>query len=116
MLRTGYKGGLNTAGPLLVDAPNRAVYRSAKEVTIRNRFFSRVPGLWDDPEMGHGGNGNAAAKTGVNDHAWEREHRHATTRQLRAVGYRGGEAGTKLEQHQQEARQRAGAEHKDQDD
>lgn len=54
--------------------------------------------------------------TGVNDHAWEREHRHPTADQLRAIGYRRRDAETKLEQHQQEARQRGVEEHGTGDD
>jgi hypothetical protein len=46
--------------------------------------------------------------TGANNHIWEREHRHPTSGQLRAMGYRRRDAETKLEQHQQEARLRAG--------
>ena len=46
----------------------------------------------------------AAPRTGVNDHAWEREHRHPTAAQARAIGYRRRDAEAKLEQHQQEAR------------
>jgi len=53
--------------------------------------------------------------TGVNDHAWEREHRHPTTGQLRAIGYRRRDAEAKLEQHLQEARQKAGKDHEGQD-
>ncbi|MDQ0000662.1 MULTISPECIES: hypothetical protein [Pseudarthrobacter] len=63
--------------------------------------------------MSHNANGYGAAGvpgTGVNDHAWEREHRHPTRGQLRAIGYRRRDAETKLEQHQLEARQRAGGE------
>lgn len=44
--------------------------------------------------------------TGVNDHAWEREHRHPTPDQLRAIGSRRRDAETKLDQHQEEARLR----------
>ncbi|WP_461164403.1 hypothetical protein [Arthrobacter sp. R4-81] len=43
-------------------------------------------------------------RTGVNDHAWEREHRTPTTGQLRAIGHRRRDAEAKLEQHLQEAR------------
>lgn len=42
-------------------------------------------------------------RTGVNDHAWEREHRTPTTGQLRAIGHRRRDAEAKLEQHLQEA-------------
>ena len=45
--------------------------------------------------------------TGVNDHAWEREHRHPTPEQARAIGYRRRDAEAKLEQHQHEAREMA---------
>ncbi|MEA3549156.1 MULTISPECIES: hypothetical protein [Micrococcaceae] len=45
--------------------------------------------------------------TGVNDHAWEREHRHPTPEQARSIGYRRRDAEAKLEQHQQEAREKA---------
>lgn len=47
---------------------------------------------------------DAVRRTGVNDHAWEREHRHPTAAQARAMGYRRRDAEAKLEQHQQEAR------------
>ncbi|SKC10037.1 hypothetical protein SAMN05660473_04161 [Arthrobacter sp. 49Tsu3.1M3] len=50
----------------------------------------------------------AGTRTGVNDHAWEREHRHPTKGQLRAIGARRRDAETKLEQHQNQARQKAG--------
>lgn len=60
---------------------------------------------------GYGGAG--VPGTGVNDHAWEREPRHPTRGQLRAIGYRRRDAELKLEQHQLEARQRAGGEHLD---
>jgi hypothetical protein len=53
--------------------------------------------------------------TGVNDHAWEREHRHPTTGQSRAIGYRRRDAEAKLEQHQQEAHKKAGKDHEGQD-
>jgi hypothetical protein len=49
----------------------------------------------------------AVPVTGVNDHAWEREHRHPTAIQARAMGYRRRDAEAKLEQHQQEARHKA---------
>lgn len=45
--------------------------------------------------------------TGVNDHAWEREHRHPTPEQARSIGYRRRDAEAKLEQHQIEAREKA---------
>lgn len=45
--------------------------------------------------------------TGVNDHAWEREHRHPTPEQARSIGYRRRDAEAKLEQHQHEAREKA---------
>ncbi|WP_258805170.1 hypothetical protein [Pseudarthrobacter sp. NS4] len=48
-----------------------------------------------------------APTTGVNDHAWEREHRHPTPEQARAIGYRRRDAEAKLEQHQQEAKEKA---------
>ncbi|MFD0046747.1 hypothetical protein ACFVGV_16310 [Pseudarthrobacter scleromae] len=50
----------------------------------------------------------AVPGTGVNDHAWEREHRHPTPEQARSIGYRRRDAEAKLEQHQQEAREKAG--------
>ncbi|WP_306922513.1 hypothetical protein [Arthrobacter globiformis] len=53
----------------------------------------------------HGG--AAAARTGANDHSWEREHRHPTITQARGILQRRREAEAKLEQHQQEARRRA---------
>jgi hypothetical protein len=43
----------------------------------------------------------------VNVHAWEREHRHPTAEQAKAIGYRRREAEAKLEQHQQEARHKS---------
>ena len=49
----------------------------------------------------------AVPGTGVNDHAWEREHRHPTPEQARSIGYRRRDAEAKLEQHQQEAREKA---------
>ena len=49
----------------------------------------------------------AIPTTGVNDHAWEREHRHPTPEQARSIGYRRRDAEAKLEQHQQEARAKA---------
>ncbi|TLM73262.1 hypothetical protein [Pseudarthrobacter sp. NamB4] len=57
------------------------------------------------------GDDEAAPSTGVNDHAWEREHRHPTPEQARAIGYRRRDAEAKLEQHQQEAREKAGEHH-----
>lgn len=44
--------------------------------------------------------------TGVNDHTWEREHRHPTPDQLRAMGSRRRDAEAKLDLHQEEARLR----------
>ena len=61
-----------------------------------------------DPDDG------AVPGTGVNDHAWEREHRHPTPEQARSIGYRRRDAEAKLEQHQQEAREKA--EHADEQD
>ena len=49
----------------------------------------------------------AVPGTGVNDHAWEREHRHPTPEQARSIGYRRRDAEAKLEQHQNEAREKA---------
>ena len=49
---------------------------------------------------------DSVARTGVNDHSWEREHRHPTAVQARAIGDRRRVAEAKLEQHQQEARGR----------
>jgi hypothetical protein len=46
-------------------------------------------------------------RTGVNDHAWEREHRHPTAEQAKAIVYRRRDAEAKLRQHQQEARHKA---------
>lgn len=46
-------------------------------------------------------------RTGVNDHVWEREHRHPTADQAKAIGYRRRDAEAKLEQHQQEARHKS---------
>lgn len=65
-------------------------------------------------EDSSGPGSGAVPGTGVNDHAWEREHRHPTAGQLRAIGYRRRDAEAKLEQHLQEARRRA-EEHKDND-
>lgn len=53
--------------------------------------------------------------TGVNDHAWEREHRHPTPDQLRAIGSRRRDAEAKLDHHQEEARLRDPAGHPDPD-
>lgn len=47
------------------------------------------------------------ARTGANDHSWEREHRHPTAIQARAMGQRRREAEAKLEQHLHEARHRS---------
>jgi hypothetical protein len=47
---------------------------------------------------------DAVPATGVNDHACEREHRHPTAAQARAIGYRRRDAEAKLEQHLQDAR------------
>ncbi|WP_159803269.1 hypothetical protein [Arthrobacter zhaoguopingii] len=49
----------------------------------------------------------APPRNGVNDHAWEREHRHPTAEQAKAIVYRRRDAEAKLRQHQQEARQKA---------
>lgn len=49
----------------------------------------------------------AVPGTGVNDHTWEREHRHPTPEQTRSIGYRRRDAEAKLEQHQIEAREKA---------
>jgi hypothetical protein len=46
-------------------------------------------------------------RTGVNDHAWEREHRHPTAAQASAIGNRRRDAEAKLSRHQQQARHRA---------
>lgn len=48
----------------------------------------------------------AVPGTGVNDHVWEREHRHPTAAQARAIGYRPRDAEINLEQHQQLAREK----------
>lgn len=53
------------------------------------------------------GEEEAVPVTGVNDHAWEREHRHPTAEQARAIGYRRREAEAKLEQHLREARDKS---------
>ena len=47
------------------------------------------------------------ARTGANDHSWEREHCHPTAVQAHAMGQRRREAEAKLEQHLQEARYRS---------
>jgi hypothetical protein len=49
--------------------------------------------------------------TGVNDHAWERDHRHPTPNQLRAIGSRWKDAEAKVDHHQQEARLQNPAKH-----
>jgi hypothetical protein len=49
----------------------------------------------------------AVLVTGVNDHAWEREHRHPTAEQARSIGYRRRDAEAKLEQHLREARDKS---------
>lgn len=46
-------------------------------------------------------------RTGVNDHAWEREHKHPTAAQLRAMGYRRRDAEVKLQQRLADARHKA---------
>lgn len=46
------------------------------------------------------------AHTGANDHSWEREHRHPTAAQARAIGNRRRAAEAKLEEHQQQARRK----------
>jgi hypothetical protein len=69
--------------------------------------------------MGKDGSGHRdeeVPRTGVNDHAWEREHKHPTTGQLRSIGYRRRDAEAKLEQHLQAARHRSEEEHDKQDD
>jgi hypothetical protein len=74
-----------------------------------NLLFSSRPFLWDDPDMGEDRERHRdddLYRTGVNDHAWEREHRAPTTGQLRAIGYRRRDAEAKLEQHLREARHR----------
>jgi hypothetical protein len=53
--------------------------------------------------------------TGANDHAWEREHRHPTPDQLRAIGYRRRAAEAKLDHHQEEARLRHPVNHSEPD-
>lgn len=51
--------------------------------------------------------GEPIVRTGVNDHAWEREHRNPTAALARGILQRRRDAEAKLEQHQQEARRRA---------
>lgn len=51
--------------------------------------------------------GDPAVRTGVNGHAWEREHRHPTAALARGILQRRRDAEAKLEQHQQEARRRS---------
>ncbi len=63
--------------------------------------------------MQTGGPAELFPGTGVNDHAWEREHRHPTPDQLRAIGSRRRDAETKLDHHQEEARLRGRAGHPD---
>lgn len=63
--------------------------------------------LWQKEAAGTGTPG--APRTGVNDHAWEREHRHPTA-QLRAMGYRRRDAEVKLDQRLAEAQHKAGDE------
>jgi hypothetical protein len=46
----------------------------------------------------------AAPSTGVNDHTWEREHRHPTAEQARSIGHRRRDAEAKLDQRLREAR------------
>jgi hypothetical protein len=53
---------------------------------------------------------DAVPTTGVNDHAWEREHRHPTAAQARSLGYRRRDAEAKLEQHLREARDKSAGE------
>jgi len=50
-------------------------------------------------------------RTGVNDHAWERDHKRPTAAQLRAMGKRRRDAEAKLGQHLEEARVRAEENH-----
>jgi hypothetical protein len=51
-------------------------------------------------------NGDRTLSTGVNDHSWEREHRHPTALQSRAIGNRRRDAEAKLAQQQEQARKR----------
>jgi hypothetical protein len=53
---------------------------------------------------------DAVPSTGVNDHSWEREHRHPTAEQARSIGHRRRDAEAKLEQHLREARDKSEAE------
>jgi hypothetical protein len=56
--------------------------------------------------------GDNGLRTGVNDHSWEREHRHPTAAQARAIGERRREAEAKLARHQEQAGNKAnGQEH-----
>jgi hypothetical protein len=45
-------------------------------------------------------NNGGVRGTGVNDHSWEREHRHPVPDQARAIGQRRRDAEAKLDQHQ----------------
>jgi len=65
-------------------------------------------------ENTHGQEDEAVQGTGVNDHTWEREHRHPTPEQARSIGYRRRDAEAKLEQHQQEAKEKAEHQHGEQ--
>jgi hypothetical protein len=65
--------------------------------------------------MQSGKPGDSFPGTGVNDHAWERDHRHPTPDQLRAIGSRRRDAEAKLDHHQHEARLRDPAKHPDLD-
>jgi hypothetical protein len=49
----------------------------------------------------------AVTSTKVDDHAWEREHRHPTAEQARSIGHRRRDAEAKLEQHLREARDKS---------
>lgn len=55
----------------------------------------------------YSGREDTTPKTGVNDHAWEREHSHPAAGQAKAIGYRRRDAEMKLEQHLRNARQSA---------
>lgn len=57
-------------------------------------------------ESGHRNDGKLL-RTGVNDHTWEREHRHPTAAQASAIGNRRREAEEKLSRHQQQARNKS---------
>lgn len=46
-------------------------------------------------------------RTGVNDHAWEREHKYPTRAQQLAMGYRRRAAEAKPGQHLEEARRKS---------